>query len=215
MGGLKMNTQIKTVGLGLLCLVVSFTQQAFSASIPEGFTETVLEQVATGKIVAEVRKDTEDEFHAFHRAYYHKVSPDSFLKLAINHPKYAALFEEVEDARTLESNSDLTELTYAMDLKIKVGFISFFLNGKGRHTVSYPETAEDEGQVFNELLNYKDKVLKLTQNIRLVPYKEGMLVEQELVLKMHPDASSKKTIKDYLKKFLTRYLNTFRTELEK
>ncbi|MCB0404220.1 MAG: hypothetical protein KDD51_05495 [Bdellovibrionales bacterium] len=209
-----MNTQVRIVGFGLLCLIVSFAQTAFAASIPEGFTESVLEQVAEGKIVADVRKDTENEFHAFHRAYYHKVSADSFLKLAINHPKYAALFDEVEDARTLESNSDLTELTYAMDLKVKVGFISFYLNGKGRHKVRYPENAEDEGQVLNELLNYKDKVTKLTQNIRLVPYKEGMLVEQELVLKMHPDASSKKAIKDYLKNFLMRYLSTFRTELE-
>lgn len=204
----------RTLGFGLLCLLFSFTQHSYGDDIPSGFTEAVLEQVMAGKIVPDVKKDTTNEFHAFHRAFYKGVTVDSYIKLAINHPKYASLFEEVEDARTLEANTALTLLTYAMDLKIKVGFISFFLNGKGRHTVKYPETAEGEGQVHNELLNYKDKVKLLTQNIRLVPYEDGILVEQEIDLEMQPDASSKETIKNYLKNFLTRFMSTFRAELQ-
>lgn len=196
------------------CVLFAAAQTAL-ADPPAGFDAETLKQVMSGKIVGEVKTDTANEYRLVNRAYFHKVSTDAFLDLAVDHAKYPSMFSpEVQDARTLTVNEDKTVYTYTMDLEVTMGLFTFYLHPEAKHTLKRAADPTAEAHLLNELTSHKEQVELLVQNTRLIPHESGILVEEDLHLKMKPGTVQGSSIKNYLKKFFARYVDTFRKELK-
>lgn len=197
------------------CVLIGVSSRVLAAEPPAGFDAETLKQVMAGKIVAEVKTDEKTEYRQINRAYFNKVSTDAFLDLAVNHAKYPALFSpEVQDARTLTVNDDKTVYTYLMDLEVTMGLFTFYLHPEAKHTLKRAADPTAEATLKNELTSHKEQVEFLYQNTRLVPYENGLLVEEDLHLKIKQGSAQSASIKSYLKKFFARYVDTFRRELK-
>jgi len=183
--------------------------------IPEGFKDPLLlEKVMKGEIIIQDTISTPTEFRTIGRAFFKKVSPNAYLDLATNHPKYPDLFEEVKKGETLEINSSKTEFKYRLDILIEVGFLSEHVYPEGIQKLVRAEDAISESTVDNEITNYTQTIKFSRQHTRLIPYKDGMLVEDDVHFQLQKDSGLSGIIKQELKKFFTKYISRFRQELQ-
>ncbi len=197
---------------GVLGTLLIFSATSFAGN-PEGFDDATLAKALQGETVLETLKDTGDEYHIFQRTYFANVSSDAYIELAVNHPKYVDMFDEVEAAQTLSINNDRTNFKYSLNLKVKVGFATFYMDGEGEQKVTYAPAPDEEALIKNTLVGHQDKVKHLYQNTRMIPYQGGILIEEELHLKMQKASTTNTMIKNYLKGFFSRYVVAFRKEL--
>lgn len=198
----------------LLVLLAPVTAQDY-ADGPVGFEDpALLAKVMEGKIVMEDKVDTKVEFRTVAKAFFNRTAPEAYAALATNHPKYADLFTEVKKGETLKVSTDKTEFDYKLHLVFKVGPFSQDVYPEGHQKVTFGADATAEGRIDNEILNYKEEIKSATQVTRLIPYENGILVEDDVHVVLVKPSSQSGMIKKKLKEFFGQYVSTFRKELQ-
>lgn len=180
-----------------------------------GFEDPVLlEKVMSGQVVLEEKIATKKEFRTIIRAYFNKVSPEAYYKLATNHAKYPSMFEEVVEGATTSVSADALDLDYRLHLKVKVGMFEYDAYPEGHHKIIPAKDAISEARVVNEITNYEDQIKYSRQTTRLIPYQTGILIEDDVHFTLKSDSAAASLMKKKLKEFFTRYVSTLRKELQ-
>lgn len=178
---------------------------------PEGFDPETLAKVLSGKIVQQQVISTPVELRTMIRAYFDRVSGYAYIQLATDHPKWAQLFPGVKEGKTTFVNEIKTYFEYELSLVVKYGPYTIPLYPKGKQTVTYAPDAVSESKILNELTNYKDYIEFLVQKTRLIPYQTGILIEDDVHLKVKNQVPA--AVKSELAEFFNRYVETFRKAL--
>jgi len=221
----------KHLGIGFLFILLTFlVSDAFAdPNLPKGFTKDILARVMKGTIDTEkVGKETDLEFHQIKRAYFKGVDADEYLDKITKYKKeYIPLFKEVTNAKLLtgypknvrDKKGKLLyeEFVYEMELYVNIeSYTSYFYPKysypQGRHRI-YPPKEDGTIHVTHEIINQEEKIHFVKQHTVLIPHEGGLLIQDDLHVKVKKDASYATTIKDYMKEFFTRYIETFRTRL--
>jgi len=174
----------------------------------------LLARVMSGEIVLEEKVSTKTEFRSIVKAFFNKVSPDAYTKLATNHPKYPSLFSEIKEAKTVSVSTDQLNLDYWLHLKVPIGPFFYDAYPEGHHTIVSAPDAQSEAKLLNEVTNYKDQIKFAKQTTRLIPYKTGILVEDDIHFLLTKESAFSGTIKKKFKEFFTRFVSTMRKELQ-
>lgn len=184
------------------------------AGEPDGFQDpAVLEKVLAGDIVQTQVINTETEFRTVIRSYFHKVSPEAFVALATNHAKFPDLFEEIKEAKTLKVNADATQWDYQLKVTIPVGPFSQTVTPEVHQVLLPAADAASETRMTQKITNYKEMIRYSSQVTRLIPYKGGMLVLDDVHFVLTKDAAQGGVLKKKLQSLFNRYTQTFREEL--
>lgn len=189
---------------------------AFAADPPKGFEDpALLAKVMSGKIVDQVQIDTKTEYKVVLRAYFAKTSPEAYAGIATNHPKYPSMFEEIQSAETTKVNAQRTDFEYKMTVLVQYGPFQLQVHPTGRQVFTPGADPRAEGAVAHNITNYQDVLEIASQGTRLIPYDNGMLVEDSIHVKVRKDypPAQAAAIKTQLKKTFTRFLEVFRREL--
>jgi len=187
---------------------------AFAVELPKGFEDAkLMEKVLAGKIVVEEVANTKLEYRVYLRSFFKKVSPDAFAALAVDYAKYPDLFEEILRTKTLAVSEDKTQYTYWADILIPYGIFEFHAYPEGKHTLKMAKDAISESIVVHEITNYKETLAQGMQSTRLIPYADGMLVEDDIHIKLVKDNAQSAAIKKQVIKQFSRMMETFRTAL--
>lgn len=203
-----MKSFYSTLGLALFLSAVSL------ADTPKGFEDpAMLEKIMKGTIVKTTVVDTKMESKIVLKAYSNKTSTDAYIDLAINHAKYPALFPEFQDAKTTKVSEDKTEYNYWSDLIIQHGFLSLHVNPEGVQKITRAKETAGEAFVEHTLTNYKDLIEVGSQNTRLVPYDNGILIEDTVYVKVKQSGGQATMIKQKMVEQFTRFIQGFRKEL--
>lgn len=202
------------LALSLLGLF-AVTAMAAPADPPIGFEDpALLGTVMDGKIVLQDKVDSKVEFRTVAKAFFNKVSPDSYVALAVNHPKYKDLFSEVKKGETTKISDDKSTYDYKLHLRISVGPFSQDVYPEGRQVITLATDALAEARIDNEIVNYKDEIKSAIQVTRLIPYQGGILVEDDVHVVLAKPSAQSGMIKKKLKEFFTKYVTAFRKELQ-
>lgn len=186
---------------------------AFGADAPKGFNDpALLAKLMKGEIVKTTLTENKLETKVVLRAFSNKTSTDAYIDLAVNHAKYPALFEEIQDAKTVSVDKDRMTYDWWMDRIVGSGFLSFHVYIEGTQKLTRAKEASGEAFVENKMKNYKEYVQLGTQNTRLVPYEGGILIEDTIYVKVVEGAQGE-LIKGEMVKQFTRFLEVFRKDL--
>lgn len=187
----------------------------FAANPPAGFEDAaLLKDVMAGKIILKDLVDSNIEFKTVAKAYFYRVTPDHYLGLAVDHPRYSKLFEEVKEGKTTKVSDDKSVFDYWLHLSINVGIFDYDAYPEGRQRLFVADETNPEFRIANEITNYKDQLKFATQNTRLIPWEDGFLVEDTVNAVLVKPSSFSGMIKKELKKFFSKYVTTFRKELK-
>lgn len=197
----------------ILALAVLVYLPVANAEVPSGFEKPgLMDKLMNGEIVMEETIDTATEFENVFRAYFNKTSPDAFGALMTDYAKYPSMFKEMKEAKQLSVNSDRTVFTYWLKMKVAIGPFSQTITPEGRHTLKINATGES--RIVNEITNYQDYLNFATENYRMIPYGNGMLVEDLVHASLKKGNSGSSFVKKQLQKMFKGYLETFRKELK-
>lgn len=186
-----------------------------AADPPKGFEDpALLAKVLNGQLVIEEKTSTAIEFRSVAKAFFKKVSTDSYVDLAINHMKYPDLFEEIKAGETLEISADKKTYRYRLDLFVEQGFLSLHLYPEGIQKIFRAPDTHSEARVENTITNYKEQINFANQVTRLIPYENGILVEDDVHFRLQKETPSSKIIKLKLREFFTKYVSRMRQALQ-
>jgi len=203
---------MKALGLlGSLNFLLSLS--ALAMDPPTGFDPDTLARVMKGEIVVKELVNTKVEFREVARAYFNKVSTEAYHQLATNHKKYPSMFSEVKDAKTLKVDDKRTMYDYWLHLVIQYGPYTIPVYPEGTQVVTPAKDPTSEAYVRNVITNYTDTLDFAVQKTRLIPYQTGILVEEDIHVKVKSEVTGGNIVKKELHKFYTRWVNTFRKEL--
>ncbi|MBI4404941.1 MAG: hypothetical protein HY537_12305 [Deltaproteobacteria bacterium] len=191
-----------------------FAVIASAGDPPIGFDEETLGKVMAGQIVTKELVGTKNEFRHVIRAYFNKVSSDAYIGLATDHPRYATLFPEVKEGKTLKVNDTRTEFDFWLHLDLQYGPYTIPMYPELHQTVFRAPDQLSEARIQSELSNYKDEMDFGMQKTRLIPYETGMLVEEDIHFKAKEAIPTASLVKQELLKFYSRYVDTFRRVLQ-
>lgn len=181
---------------------------------PKGFDDPKsLEKIMAGEIVKTQVIDTKMETKVILRAFCNKSSTDAFIDVAINHGKYPVMFPEIQDAKTTATNAEKTQYDWWADMLVKQGFISFHVHPEGVQKITRAKDATSEATIENTLKNYADLVEVGQQNTRLIPFENGVLVEDTVYVKVKTTGGQAGLIKTKMVEQFTRFLAGFRKEI--
>jgi hypothetical protein len=199
-----------------LFVVAAFVQMSSNAAdIPKGFEEPgLMDRLLAGKIVTKRIVDTQTESKVLVRSFYKKVSTDAYIELAVNYPKYADMFQEVREGKLLKVNAEKTQYDYKLHVVASVGIITKHVYPEFRHSIGRAKTTLGEARVENLLLNYKDQMEIGAQSTRLIPFQDGILVEDFAHVKARGNTASAKAAKRKFIEFFLSYTKIFRDELK-
>ncbi len=197
----------------VLGLALFFCALSSAADAPKGFEDpALLEKVMKGEVVKTTVLENKLETKVILRAYSNKTSTDAYMDLAVNHAKYAALFDEIQDAKTVSVDKDRTTYDWWIDRIVGSGFLSFHVYPEGTQILTRAKDATSEATIENRMKNYKDQVVVGVQNTRLIPYENGILIEDTVYVKVVESAKGEMIKSEIVKQF-TRFLEVFRAEL--
>jgi hypothetical protein len=202
--------------LGFMVIISGLvTSVARGQEAPAGFKDAaILSAVMSGKVHKEVVLNTAKEEKLYLRAYFNKVSPQAYAELATNYEKYADMFEEIQEGKTTKSNPERTVFEYYMDIVFVYGLLPFHVYPEGRHVVTFGADSTAESTIKHELTNYKDTFDLAKETTRLVPYENGMLVEDEIHVLLKKAGSTSESVKVELVKEFSKFMETFRQVLK-
>lgn len=185
----------------------------FAADKPQGFEDpAIYDAVMAGQIHEEKLVDSKKESRRIFRVFFPKTSPDAFVDLATNHPKYPVMFPEIKEAKTTKVNPERTVFEARMHIPVKVGPFTKHLYPELRQTISRAPDAITEWKIVSELLNQKDSIDFLRSSSRLIPWEGGILIhtDSHFLLKDQPLLG---TIKKEMMQQERRQIEVFRKEL--
>lgn len=180
-----------------------------------GFEDPILlSKVMSGKIVIQRLIDTDRESKLISRAYFNRVSPDAYQDLTVSYQKYPDLFEEVHSGK--QTSADLANqiFTYWLDVFAKVGFLGKHVYPEGKHILVRSKGANAEARVRHTLTNYQDLLDVANQEIRLIPYENGFLVEDKVHVRARKVTMVTKPAKKKFVQFFMNYTEVLRNELQ-
>ncbi len=205
--GEKMKIKLFFAGICLASL-------AFAQDPPTGFEDPVLlGSVMGGKVIYQDKIDTKIEFETVAKAFFTKTSPEAYAMLAVNHPKYPQLFQEVKEGHTTKISEDKLDYDYRLKLVIQAGFITQEVFPEGHQHLIPAADAISEYRIQNAITNYTDDIKSATQVTRLIPYDNGILVEDDVHVILQKPSAQSNIIKKKLKEFFSKYVLAFRKEL--
>lgn len=200
--------------LGLVFGLI-LTGNRLLADAPAGFQDpNLLKAVMEGKIVRQDVVNSKLEYRTVLRSFFRKVSPEAYASLAVNYEKYPALFSEIKEARMTSANAERTVFTYWADMLVKVGFFSTHVYPEGRHTIYPAPDTKSEARIVHEIINYQEDLEKAVQTARLIPYQDGILVEDDVHVKLRKDSIYSGAVKEKISGQMMRMTETFRRELK-
>jgi hypothetical protein len=215
---MKENAMSRALCLSLVavfCLARAAAAASPAAPIPGFENPQILERVMGGEIVKEEKISTAVEVQTIMRAFFNKVSPDAYVGLATDHPKYVELFPDlIKEAKTTKVNADHTEWDYWMDILYTMGIFQTHVYPEGHQIYRKAPDAASEATLLHNITNYQDYIKSATQTTRLIPYKTGMLVHDDIHLVMKKESSHTAMIKEQIAKQFERYISTFREHLQ-
>jgi len=198
----------------ILLAAAAYLPLANADTIPSGFEEPgLMDRVMGGEIVLSETTNTSTEFVDVFRAFFNKTSAKAYADLVTDHAKYVDLFPEMKEAKTTSVNSDRTVFTYWARMVVTVGIFQQTLYPEGRHTVKLARDAAGESTVLNEITNYTEYLKLATESARLIPYQNGMLVEDTVHVKLQKASATTNFVKRHLQKMFANYVSTFRDAL--
>lgn len=188
---------------------------SLSMAVPAGFEDPALyEKVMGGQIVRTSLIDTKIETKMVIRAYFDKVSTDAFFNLVTNYPKYPSLFEEVTAGRLKSTENEKSILNYELDLDVQVGLMHFNETAVCRHEWKPGADQQSESVLQNRLNNFQEYVQFTTQSTRVIPWENGILIEDTVHLKLKKADMAGNMAKKKLVEFLGKYLVALKAELQ-
>jgi len=201
---------LRHLGIGLfLCSSLMAGQEP-----PPGFEDPSLyTNVMGGKIVFVDKLDTKVAFQTVGKAFFPHTSPEAYAALAVNHPKYSSMFENVKEGKTIKVSDNKLEYDYALKLLVQVGFITQEATPEGHQILIPGADAISEYRIQNVITNYQDEIKKATQVTRIIPHDNGVLVEDDVYVEMHKAGAQTNIMKKKLKEFFSKYIVAFRKEL--
>lgn len=203
--------KIQNVFISAMSVFLAVSQISMAERDPEGFDPETLAKVLSGEIVLQQVVSSPVELRTMIRAYFDRVSGDAYIRLATDHPKWAQLFQEVKEGKTTLVNETKTYFEYALSMVVKYGPYTIPLHPTGKQNITYAPDAVSESKIINELTNYKDYIEFIIQKTRLIPYQTGILVEDDVHLKVKNQVPQ--AVKTELANFFNRYVETFRKAL--
>ncbi len=187
---------------------------AFADNI-HGFEDpALLEKVMAGEITKEEVLATKVEFRTVFRAFYNKVAPQAYVDLATNHAKYPELFPEIKKAETTHVNAERTDWTYKLDVTFQFGIFIQHFYPEGHQVYKKAHDALSEAVLEHNITNYQQYLKTATETTRLIPYKGGMLVHDDVHVVLQKENSQSTMIQSKLLEEFERYQKTFREQLQ-
>lgn len=184
-----------------------------NADVPPGFEKPgLMDKIMKGQIVLDEQINASVEFKDVFRAYFNKVTPDAYAALAVNYPKYPDLIDMIQEAKQTSVNADHTVYTYWLHMDVAIGPFHQQIYPEGRHTLKI--NANGESTILNEITNYQDYIETATETTRLIPYQNGMLVEDTVYAKLRKSNSMAGMVKKQLQKLFSNYISAFRDTLQ-
>ena len=202
---------MKTFRRILAVAVLVYLPVVAKADAPPGFAD-VMDQVMQGDIVLQETVNTSTEFEDVFRAYFNKVTPDAYAALIVDYPKYPDMFDEIKEAHQISVNADRTVFTYGLKMVVAVGPFHQTITPEGRHTLTI--NASGESHVLNEITNYQNYLNYATESTRLIPYQNGMLVEDTVHASLKSSNAAAGFVKKQLQNMFKGYLAAFRDHLQ-
>ena len=189
------------------------TASILFSGAPAGFESPgLIERLRKGETVKETRVDTRKEFHFVHKAYYRNVTPEAFAGLAVNHQRYPELFQEVVSGATLRVDHGAGQYDYRLHVRVDVGLFRQDAHPEGTHVVT---KAPAEWKIANRVTNYPHYAEVADQRTRLIPWEGGILIEDEVHVRLKQNNPMSRLIRNKLHSFFSGYLTVFRRELER
>lgn len=182
---------------------------------PAGFEDpALLAKVMGGEIVVKDLVDTKTEFRTVAKAYFNRVTPEAYWQLSSNFVHYPKMFSEVKEGKALEVSVDKLAVDWWLHLKIKVGFISQDFYPEGSQEFLPGLHATSEARVANRITNLQEYLKSGKQTTRLIPFDNGILVEDDIHAVLQDGVTGSALVKKELRKFFLKYISTFRKELQ-
>lgn len=193
-----------------------FSTVVFAGDPPKGFEDAAaLEQMLAGKVFITTLKDTATEQHTVIRSFFKKVSPEAYVGLATDHVQYPRLFpQDIRAAKTLKVNDAKTEFDYMLRIVTKIGPLEKKFDATLHQVVTPAPDAISETKVFQSVTNYKDMILSSAHSTRLIPWEDGLLVEDDIQYLIDKSATTGGALKKKLNAVFNSYTTIFRKELK-
>ena len=192
---------------------------AGASDLPKGFEKPgFIEELKTGKVIMETPVSSSTELIQIVRAYFKSVNTEHYIELAINHEKYGLMFKDgsprIKSASTVNVNPEKTEYEYALLVEADGPLNSVFeVKATGKQTVFRAESELLESKIENILTSHKDKFIRATQDTRIIPFEDGLLVEDRFQIILKQISSTTTILKKQLGVLFSRFPDAFRKEL--
>jgi hypothetical protein len=197
-----------------LFIAFAYLPVARANGVPPGFDAPgLMDRLMNGEIVLDETVNTGTEFEDFFRAYFDKTTPEAYGAIVTDYEKYPQLFDDMKDAKTTSVNADHTVFTYALTMDVTVGPFNETIYPEGKETLNLTPDANGESHITNAITNYQDYLNYATETLRLIPYKTGMLVEDDVHVSIKKQSAVSGMVKAQLQKQFQSYLTIFRTQL--
>lgn len=186
---------------------------------PTGFEQPgILETLKTGKTVIETPVSTATELVQVTKAYFKDTKAEDYVHLVTNHKKYELMFKDgsprIMKADTLSVNKEKTEYQYKLLVVVDGPFgVIYEFEPQGRQLVLDDLHSSGETKIDNTLTNYKEQLTHASQTTRIIPYDEGLLIEDRLHIILKQQTQSSAAMKKQLGILSARFLEAFRKEL--
>lgn len=195
---------------GLILFVTSIATAA-----PVGFEDpALLARVMKGEIVYTTLVDTKLETKAVVKAYFAGVEPSEYYALTFDYGGYPKIFDEVKHGKLVKADYAAGTYDYQLEVETKVGLITMQDTALGRHTAKPAADPAQESLLHNQLLNFEEYVKSGLQNVRLIPYQGGILVEDTVHFQMKKSDMQTQMAKKKLVEFFSSYTRKIRDVLQ-
>lgn len=187
------------------------------ATLPDGFREPHIRNTIFSRLVHVTKEiDTNQEGKFVFRTYFPNTTVNKFLAPAFDYENYPKYFPCVTKGEELAANTDRSELEYQLEIKVSVKILGKDVHIKpihphGRHRIV---REGNETILHNEILNTESDFEFITQKMRIIPYGNGVLVEDTVHAKTKKSSMMAGLVKKLLIKQLSAIAEGYRAHLE-